>query len=275
MAFEVGTPMSATEYNTYLLANSHVDDTWNFTDTASLILNPRDKPFSFYSQYAGPNVIITVTEGDKALDQEDQFGIEFLDEEETFIFRWFLNEAAPTLNTAAFGYSFDESEVNGKTVKTYSIVVGTSLTVERNLKVIFYDGVGVANPRTIRTQIRKAPTVNSGEKIKIWNANFNGFESGVITRQLANAMRLGSEAITGNGTIIFNANGGSGTMTSQEIPNDTSANLTANSFTYTAKNFTGWNTLADGTGTAYADGASYSMSFLLDQILYAQWEDIP
>ncbi len=45
--------------------------------------------------------------------------------------------------------------------------------------------------------------------------------------------------------------------------------LTANAFTRTGYNFTGWNTKADGSGTAYADGAIYD--FAADVTLYAQW----
>ena len=70
-------------------------------------------------------------------------------------------------------------------------------------------------------------------------------------------------------TVTFNANGGSGTMAPQT--SNTAANLTSNSFTRTDYNFTGWNTAADGTGTAYADGASYD--FAADLNLFAQWSD--
>jgi uncharacterized repeat protein (TIGR02543 family) len=42
---------------------------------------------------------------------------------------------------------------------------------------------------------------------------------------------------------------------------------------YTGYAFTGWNTLANGTGTAYADGASYPFS--ANATLYAQWALVP
>ena len=45
--------------------------------------------------------------------------------------------------------------------------------------------------------------------------------------------------------------------------------LTANAFTRTGYTFSGWNTAANGSGTAYADGATYSFS--ADITLYAQW----
>jgi len=68
-------------------------------------------------------------------------------------------------------------------------------------------------------------------------------------------------------TVLFDANGGEGTMANQTASDATA--LTANSFTRSGYTFTGWNTSADGTGTAFADAASFS--FTADQNLYAQW----
>ena len=71
-------------------------------------------------------------------------------------------------------------------------------------------------------------------------------------------------------SVLFNANGGSGSMTSQAIPYNTQATLTANSFTKTGNNFTGWNTQPNGTGTSYANQASFTMEGA-NTTLYAQW----
>ncbi len=68
-------------------------------------------------------------------------------------------------------------------------------------------------------------------------------------------------------TVTFNANGGSGSMSPQV--NNLPTALTANAFTRTGYSFSGWNTQANGSGTAYADGATYS--FAADVTLYAQW----
>ena len=45
--------------------------------------------------------------------------------------------------------------------------------------------------------------------------------------------------------------------------------LTPNGFTKTGYNFAGWNTAANGSGTAYANSATYAFS--ADVTLYAQW----
>ena len=69
-------------------------------------------------------------------------------------------------------------------------------------------------------------------------------------------------------TVTFNANGGSGSMANQSA-NEATA-LLANSFSRTGYSFTGWNTSADGSGTAFANTAVFSFSSNLT--LYAQWE---
>ena len=69
-------------------------------------------------------------------------------------------------------------------------------------------------------------------------------------------------------TVTFNANGGSGTTSSET--GSSSQPLTTNGFTNGALYFVGWNTVADGSGTTYFDGVNYDFS-LGDLTLYAQW----
>jgi uncharacterized repeat protein (TIGR02543 family) len=74
-------------------------------------------------------------------------------------------------------------------------------------------------------------------------------------------------AVTVDHTVTFLANRGSGSMSPQTA--SSSAALTLNAFTRTGYAFSGWNTAANGTGMAYADGAVYDFS--ADLTLYAQW----
>jgi len=93
--------------------------------------------------------------------------------------------------------------------------------------------------------------------------------------QAANASGVGpfSSQVTANGglnssyTVTFNANGGTGTMTPET--ENVATPLTPNSFTFSGYSFSGWNTLANGSGTPYANGASYP--FTQSATLYAQW----
>lgn len=75
-------------------------------------------------------------------------------------------------------------------------------------------------------------------------------------------------------SVSFNANGGDGTITSiTDIVCGGTATLTENTFTRTNYTFVGWNTQADGNGTAYADKASIT-NIKTDITLYAQWTGV-
>lgn len=69
--------------------------------------------------------------------------------------------------------------------------------------------------------------------------------------------------------VTYNANGGSGTTASQTKTYGQSLTLRANGFTRTGYAFQHWNTKADGTGTSYAAGASYTANAAVT--LYAIW----
>ena len=74
-----------------------------------------------------------------------------------------------------------------------------------------------------------------------------------------------------NNTVSFDANGGTGSMSSMTFGKGDTKNLIANKFTRTGYTFVGWNTKADGTGTSYSDKQSITPTENLT--LYAQWEE--
>ena len=92
-------------------------------------------------------------------------------------------------------------------------------------------------------------------------SDVNGFRSGRVDIYRSTSTSKG---------VIFNSNGGSGAMSTQT--NHTSAALTSSSFSKTGATFSGWNTVADGSGTEYADGGTYDFS--ANVTLYAQWAPI-
>ncbi len=69
-------------------------------------------------------------------------------------------------------------------------------------------------------------------------------------------------------TVIFDANGGTGSMGSEHANKATA--LTLNAFTRPGFGFAGWNTAPDGTGLKYANGATYP--FTAPATLFAQWK---
>lgn len=79
-----------------------------------------------------------------------------------------------------------------------------------------------------------------------------------------------------NYKVRYNGNGAtSGTMTDSAHVYDTTKVLTKNAYARTGYTFTGWNTKADGKGTAYVDGDSVkNLTASKDGVvtLYAQWK---
>lgn len=84
--------------------------------------------------------------------------------------------------------------------------------------------------------------------------------------------RTATDAEVGNltYTVTFNGNESDGGSTPiQTLSKDETKTLTINGYTRTGYHFAGWNTLADGTGVNYADGASYTA--VANITLYAKW----
>ena len=71
-------------------------------------------------------------------------------------------------------------------------------------------------------------------------------------------------------TVTFNANGGTGSMETQNFSYGVAENLTANSFNKTDYEFKSWNTQMNGNGTTYTD--EQKMYPTANITLYAQWK---
>lgn len=77
--------------------------------------------------------------------------------------------------------------------------------------------------------------------------------------------------------VVFNSNGGSGTMPNQVHTYGSSLALSQNKFTRTGYSFAGWNTKPDGSGTNYSNGQSVtnlSSTQSANITLYAKWTPI-
>jgi hypothetical protein len=71
-------------------------------------------------------------------------------------------------------------------------------------------------------------------------------------------------------TITFDANGGDGSMDVVKIKEGETITLPDNTFAKGSSTFAGWNTQADGSGTAYADQSTITP--IANVNLYAQWQ---
>ena len=102
---------------------------------------------------------------------------------------------------------------------------------------------------------------------------WNSISVGDYNQQLLNALRFYNGETPALCMVTFKPNGGSGSSKEQIIPEGTPTALkTANSLGFRAPSglsFRGWNTEADGSGAAYADGDTVTLSG--DLTLYARW----
>lgn len=116
-----------------------------------------------------------------------------------------------------------------------------------------------------------------------WNTSADGTGTSYVDKAsiTSNLVALGETVklyaqweYVGSYTVIFDANGGAGTMSSQKISRDVEAALSQNAFTKSGYAFMGWNTSADGSGTSYADKVVVKNLAAADDsiTLYAIWE---
>lgn len=74
-------------------------------------------------------------------------------------------------------------------------------------------------------------------------------------------------------SVFYAPNGGQGSMKPQTFVEGSEVTLDQVAFTRGGYAFEGWNTAADGSGTAYANGAKVKPTG--DLTLYAQWKEVP
>ena len=124
------------------------------------------------------------------------------------------------------------------------------------------------------TKLKTNTFTKTGYYFTSWNTKADGsgtsYSDGAYATFYGNTTLYAQWEKYADPVITFNKNDGSGTTATQTVPYGESATLDANSFTRRGYAFTGWNTKADGSGTAYGDGASISPSS--NVTLYAQWQ---
>ena len=198
---------------------------------------------------------------------------------------------ALTLNTfTRIGYSFSgwNTVANGSGTAyadgaiypfAADITLYAQWTVLPNHTVTFNSNGGSGSMSPDVHNVPTALTLNTftrtGYSFSGWNTAANGsgtaYADGAIYPFAADITLYAQWTVLPNHTVTFNSNGGSGSM-SPQVANVPTA-LTLNTFTRAGYSFSGWNTAANGSGTAYADGATYS--FAADITLYAQWTALP
>ena len=163
----------------------------------------------------------------------------------------------------------------------------TALNGTKNRKVWFFGnprGYSSTTPTSISSISGNEPFVYlhmfvggnlTFDKVELSGAGFE-FDNLTVssTAQTPNPrLTLVSETLQiGLSSVQFNGNGAGVEGTMERQVTDTPTALRTNSFTRPGYTFGGWTTAANGTGTAYADAASYP--FTSSTTLYAKWEPI-
>ncbi|WP_312654308.1 InlB B-repeat-containing protein, partial [Aminipila sp.] len=155
--------------------------------------------------------------------------------------------------------------VNGGTGSVSSLQVADGQTSS-----VLPDGTGLIAP--------------AGKKFDSWNTKADGrgtkYASGATVANVTSDMTLYAQYVDipqVTHTISFDANGGTGGISSQQVADGqtSSALLDGSSLTAPAgKRFDSWNTESDGSGTKYTAGATVA-NVTTDVTLYAQYIDIP
>ena len=157
------------------------------------------------------------------------------------------------------------------TINTYTVTynnnTGTGIQSDINSPYNYNSTVTVLNQGTM---------AKTGNTFSSWNTAANGsgtaYAVGATINNLAANVILYAQWTVNNYDLSYDANGGSGTAPSTVTVNYGSSQTaaTANTFTRSGYVFTGWNTAANGSGTAIADGANFNMPGA-NTTLYAQW----
>ena len=174
------------------------------------------------------------------------------------------------------GDAFEAAATSGVVFPLIDVVLndGESMTVN-NMTVLENITITVNGTVTYNGTVTNGGTMVVGAT-GVLNGNGRFVNNGTVTNGgsiIINGSIVDNGTITNNGTITvtvtFNANSGTGSMDAQNVPYNTATALTANTFTKEGYRFVGWNTVADGSGTAYTDAQSVTLNAGLS--LYAQW----
>ena len=151
--------------------------------------------------------------------------------------------------------------------------------------VINYNEVDDSFTWTINENVSNFAPVQLSYKVKLMNSSTTPGTYEVPTNEYARLTPKDSTGVVGQTvefdipkviytiseqSLSYDANGGMGTMSAETGVAGKIVTVAQNEFTRNNYTFTGWNTQADGKGTAYKPGDSFTLTDK-DTVLYAQW----
>jgi len=180
-----------------------------------------------------------------------------------------------TLTVGSYTVAGTDTDTSGDTGNwTYTLTVNnpsTTVTFASNLG----KGSMAAETKNAPTALTPNLFTRTGYVFANWNTAADGsgtsYANGGTFPFAASttlyAQWTASKIVAVSHTVVFNANGGIGSMPSET--KNVLAVLTYNRFVRTGYTFSRWSTSADGSGSSYADGGAYP--FNTSVTLYAQW----
>ena len=151
--------------------------------------------------------------------------------------------------------------------------------------VVIYNEVDDSFTWTINENVSNFAPVQLSYKVKLMNSSTTPGTYEVATNEYARLTPKDSTGVVGQTvefdipkviytiseqSLSYDANGGIGTMSAETGVAGKTVKVAQNEFTRNNYTFTGWNTQADGKGTAYKAGDSFTLTET-DTVLYAQW----
>lgn len=160
--------------------------------------------------------------------------------------------------------------------KLYTSAGGADITSSQGTgKILFATAPGTANATVNEMENNKTKTAVTFNPAKLHNGENSPLDDYTLSAGIpANTTVSWDTQYNGwyyHYKVVLDPNGGTGAAKAQFVPKQQSKGpAPENPFTREGYVFTGWNTAADGSGTAYAAGAQVTLT--ADTTLYAQWE---
>lgn len=186
---------------------------------------------------------------------------------------------------------------NGESIDGIPINISPAISVTFNTALGSYDPAYYTSGTSIRAYAKNTFTIStSGSNITSILLTFGSGEGSnditASTGTYSDGMWVGSassvtftvggetghrriasiRACTGGVTLLYDANGGAGTMIDTNNPYTSGSTVTTMTNDFTAPTdmeFGGWNTAVDGSGDYYAEGETFTIT--ASTTLYAQW----
>ena len=219
-----------------------------------------------------------------ALDENEKFGLQAANAAES----WYSYSNLDAESKELMGGS-EGNDIEVPSTSTYKITVTYSKTdvVSIHVEVLkntvtFINALDDSEIGTTKLEIGENlaepanPEAPLGYVFDGWYENKTGGVPVAFPYEVENDVTLYARFSAIQYTVSFNANGGSGeAMQNLVFTYDGQGHaLTANAYSKTGYVFSGWNTAADGSGSAYADATPVTYLSEASVTLYAQWNAI-